>query len=598
KIIDERNTVIETFTTDENGYARIRIEPENKKVYFIHAEEKVTGATVKKKLPALRESGVSLSVYTRPDSISYTVYSFTTDNNLLNYTLHILSKERVIYKSDISFQPTLSLVKESIALKDLAAGFLTLRLTDAKNNIAAQRIIYTPAGTGTMLTIIDTISGKSARVELPAYVSGLSYVNIRANNRLALDDGFMQAVLQPSDQPIVSNSAGEADRLNDWLISTTNGSPAPVTKASTVSPFLSLTGIAYNKYKKPLRDEKLNLIFVHSNQRKEYLVTKTDKNGKFSADGLVFFDTVSVYYQLADHSEEKNEITVELSVSPDLSVTGNEARAAQLACTVTLAIPDTLEAAKDNGSSEPPRKDQKTLKEVSVKTYKAPPKTNTQKFIEENVSGQHNQAAFLRDEIDLIAHPQTIDTRPLFEFLRGRMASVQVTISTRGEVKLNTTGGAPIGVYLDDMEVTQDLDMVTNLRVSDVALVRYYGMPLKPRLEGTKTKYSGFFGTGNGGGGGDLMIYTKKGFVPTEQMTRGLSRIRITGYSTDMPVKSAVPLPGSARSVYWKPNWQIAGPQTIFIGLSADDLKNTCLLIEGLNNDLDLFSFRKNLVFN
>lgn len=81
-------------------------------------------------------------------------------------------------------------------------------------------------------------------------------------------------------------------------------------------------------------------------------------------------------------------------------------------------------------------------------------------------------------------------------------------------------------------------------------------------------------------------------------MTRGLSRIRIKGYSMDRPVKTTVPAPGSARTVFWKPNWQIAGPQTIFIGLPAGDLKNTSLLIEGLNNDLDLFSFRKNLVFN
>ena len=596
KITDSKKFGITNFVIDESGYATISFKPDFDVNYAIVIKNKA-GRETKKDLPPASPNGVNLTVTVNKDSLTYTAYSLTGDNDQLDYKLDIISDGKTVYKSDINFIISFSVIQETICLKNLAEGFLTFRLTDKKNKLSALRVIYNPGENrdSILLKIIDSVSKKSATVKIPGYANGFSFINIleKDNEVDPVNKYFKDQV----EEPVVFNNPENEISLNDLLIRM-DKQPAPrVTEPENNNPFLTLKGVAYNSEGKTIKNKKLNLIFLSKNLKKEYKVITTDRNGNFEIGSLIFYDTVKVYYQLADNSDEKNNIQVDLKIVPAGYFTGNASKYIRFACADNtnktaaagtknnnnIAVPDTI---LQTG---------KTLKEVTVKGTKEKVNSNTQKFIDENVSAQNNQSNFLRNEFDFIANPQVIDNRPLFEFLRGRI-NLDINISARGNVKISTIAGDGIGVYLDDMEVTGDLDMVTSLQIKDIALVRYYSLPLKPRVQSTNTKYSAFFG--NSGGGGDLMIYTRKGFTPMEQMVKGLPKTSIIGYDQDNPVNDESHAT-TARSLYWKPNWVPQKEETIYIGLPAiGSEKKVQLIIEGINLSRSMYTFTEDLVFN
>lgn len=593
KITDSKNYAITSFVIDESGYATAVFKPDYDVSYFIVIKDKA-GKETRKELPPVARSGVNLTVTTDKDSITYSAYSLTGDKDLLDYKLDILVDGKTVYKSDINFVLGFSVIQETIVLKDLQAGFLTFRLTDTKNKLYAQRVIYNPSenSDSVLLKISDTISKKTATVKIPGFVNGYSFLNILKKNSPGepANKYFKDYV----EQPVIFSYAGNEISLNDILIATDKQPPLPVTQPTNENPFLTLQGTAYNSEGKLLKNEKLNLVFLRRNLKKEYKVVTTDRNGKFEMSSLIFYDTVKVYYQLADNSDEKNDIRIDLKVSPDDHFTGYASNYSLFTCSDNI-VQETEPGTKKENNINPADttlKKGKTLKEVIVNTRKEKPKTDSQKFIEENVSAQHNQSNLMRNEFDFIANPQVIDSRSIFEFLQGRF-SLSIHISSNGKIRMNTTSGEGIGVYLDDMDVTGDLDMVAQLLVRDVALVRYYSLPLKPRLQSTGSKY----GASSGGSGGDLMIYTRRGFTSTEQAVKGLPKTVIIGYNEDDPVNNS-PASNTTQCLYWKPNWIPQKEQTIYVGLPADGTeKNVQLIIEGINQSQSPFTFTKSLIF-
>lgn len=587
KIVDEKNIILDSFAIDQSGYLKILFIPELKNRYFLLAENN-QGIKIKKELPVATEYGATFSLIASKDSLLYTVNSFAKKHDQLDYKLEVLSNGETVYKADINFQTGLSEIRDVLVLKNLPGGFLTFRLTN-NNNLVAQRTFYNEQGNNDsgLLRIIDTISKRSATITIPQFANGNGYLNLVLKNERST--GSMQDL---SEQPVITNVTGNEITFNDLLIGWTKPSFKQTAGQANDKTFLTLSGTVYDLEKKIIKNKKINLIIVYRNLQKEYLVATTDRKGNFEVNSLIFFDTATVYCQLADNSDEKNNIQVDLKLSPSSSLNGNELKHLNFICASETAATDTAvinnNMYNSNNALNP---GEKTLKGVTVKGAKV--KTQTDKFIEENVSGQHNQASFKRNEFDFIANPQLVDNTPIFNFLRGRFNLI-IDITGRGGIKISNTAGDGIGVYLNDMEVTEDLSIVSNLFVYELALVRYYSLPLKPRSTGTRTRFGMSVGAG-----GDLMIYTKKGFTAAEQMTKGLVKNTITGYDIYKPVSAETTLPVNPQSLYWKPNWSLQKQETIFIGLPANGSeKNVELIIEGINKYQIPFSFTKKVIFN
>jgi hypothetical protein len=595
KITDHKGFIYGGFTTDENGFATITLNPENKVQYFILAKNS-EGVEVKQPLRLAAPSGPTLQVNTSDSSINYTVISYSGIDSIAGYTIEILAGGEQLYTAAVNFEKGLGIVKDSLKSSIFPEDLLTFRLTDKAGKQLCERIIYNYKNTAaTTFLIVDTIAKKEAAVEIPAYVNNTGYMKIfmPRSDQLQQANSLEQLLQGKNARPFIGYCTGSSITPNDRLIAfgqnLLNSSPAP---ADSAARLLTLSGTAYSSENKPLKNKKISLIFLYRNFKKDFFETKTDQKGNFELKNLEFYDSVTVYYRLAGNAEDKNNISISFRVSPDLSVTGDAYKAIQFAC--VDAMDNTGFTAVRNDSSSK-FANNKTLSEVVVTSAKEKPAT--EKFKEQHVSGQHNQTNSLRTEFDFIAKPEPMQySEPLFQFLRGRIAGLMIDISGSGDIKITTTFGAGIGVYLNDMEIDgADLSMIADIQVKDLALVRYYSLPLKPRTTTTNTR----FGKGSAmSGGGDLMIYTRRDFVPSEAKEPNTPKATIVGYNSRKPTVNNRIVNDSAQSLYWRPDWLPQKNELIYMRLPENSSnKNIQLIIEGINNSGTPFSYVKKLEF-
>jgi hypothetical protein len=130
-------------------------------------------------------------------------------------------------------------------------------------------------------------------------------------------------------------------------------------------------------------------------------------------------------------------------------------------------------------------------------------------------------------QFDLVNDPTATSYTNIFNYLEGKVAGLQINTSTNPPA-LSWRGGAPT-VFLDEMQT--DLDMISNIPVSDVAYVKVFRPP--------------FMG-GFGGSNGAIVIYTRRGGDQTST-GKGLSSNTVAGYS---PIKQ-----------FYSPNYDSFDPQ-------------------------------------
>lgn len=582
-LINEQNKVLNRFTTDDRGYAKIMISPLVAEKYFIASETK-NDIVMLKPLPQVLPSGITLNISFTDSSIAYTAFSFSTNDKMLEYKMDVISNNEIVYNSKISFGLKLSYIKDEVKLSEVPGGFLTFRLTDNSDKVYAQRVVYndTTSKINRYITIIDTINRKQTIVQIPGYVDGDGYLKIQFNkDETRAPEGLSQFCTQPVQEGAGNNISSFNERLISLVNIPENGSTATAAE----NKFLTLSGTVYDSGDKLVKNQKLNFIILQKNLKKDFFVATTDRSGKFEISNLVFYDTVKIYYQLSDKSEEKNDIRIDLKVSPSISYPGKESAWVNFICTA-----DSSYAGNSNTIVVP---EEKILQEVILESK--PGKTASEKFQDQHVSGQHNIKNFVRNEFDFIKNPEVNDSKLLFEFLQGRVAGLIIRIAPDGVPTITTNSFGIVGVYLNDMEIPpSQLDILSYLQVRDIALVRYYSIGLKPKPTQSNPRLKLAFGDG-----GDLVIYTRKNFTPSDPKVKGLPITTAVGYDPEKPLLNSNVIAGNTGTVYWKPYWTYLPGEIIYIGLPENnDEKNVQLIIEGINTFTAPYSFVKKLVFN
>lgn len=575
KIIDDKNGIYAVFETDKQGFAKVIFNPENKVRYHIIVKDKNANETVSP-LPIAATAGITLNVTTTQSSIVYNLLSYSAANSQpTEYHLEALQNDLVVYDAAVSFQPGLSAVKEELKAAVFAPGFVTFRLTDKTNKIYTQRVIYnySKPAEASFITIIDTVNKKEAKVILPDIISGNSYISIRPADTDA----------SASPDPAFLDIADSVS-INDQLIAYPDFMAVSNAENDGSNRYLSLTGTLFNSEKKPLKNKAVNLVIQQKNLKKQFLVTKTDKEGKLKIDNVVFFDTATVYYQLADKSDEKNDVFMDLFVNPDKASENRKNGLENFTCDAVLSHTDSTKFLKP---------DEKTLSQVTVTAEKE--KTESEKYTDKYVSGQMKKSSALRNEFDFIKNPESIDNKSLFLFLQTRISSIRIFTTAFGGLQISGTNGGTVGVYLNDMELppNESMDIIKDLLVKDVAMVRFYSMSFKPKLIGgnplTDSKASD---------AGDLMIYTKRDYNASDK-TKGLPKTTVVGYDLTGTPSNLVSVQGNNESLFWKPDWKVTGGQVIYIALPPGETgKKHEIVLEGINTFQAPYHFKQNLVFN
>lgn len=571
KVIDSLRRIYGGFETDSDGYGRVTINPEAGIRYFITVNGE-KGQYASAAIPAPDTTGVTLGIAITDSSIDYTIISYNRQEPEPDYKLTAYLNTDTIYTSEVIFPKGLSLVQAHILRNQLTEGYITFLLTDKWQRLCAKRTIYHAYHVTNLLQFIveDTISHRQALVQLPGFNGKTGCINLIACNNEAATGLMQQAVSDTGEQlPVFKPLPENATSYNDRMIAVTMPPAGYDLAADTVNRYLNISGTIYNSEKKPVKNKKLNIFIVQKNLKKTFHTAVTDKYGSFSIRNVQFFDTARMYYQLADKSDEKNDIQATVSITPSLNGTGSS---------LSLLLPYCHGDDKHGNQHDTSLitkqftyfKDSKTLEEVLVKGK--PVKTASEKFAEDYISGVNNQQTFSRDEIDLIKHPEVVDNKYLFDFLKGRMGSLVIRLNTRGDLSVSTRQGTGVGIYLNDMEIDpQDLNSIAYLTVAEVALVRYYSMPLKPRM----------LPAGTIDPGGDLMIYTKRDFIPAEPAIKGLPKKIITGYST-VSNFSAAPANRLPSSIYWRSQQLPGNKEVIRTGIPAGA---ACVLVINAVNE-------------
>ncbi|MFN8252438.1 MAG: hypothetical protein U0V75_11215 [Ferruginibacter sp.] len=579
KVIDSLRRIYGGFQTDSDGYGKVRINPEAGVRYFLTAAG-TPGQYAGAALPEPDTTGVTMGIEITDSSVDYTVVSYNRQEPEPHYKLSAYLNTDTIYTSDVIFPQGLSMVTESILRNQLTEGYITFLLTDKWQKICARRTIYHASAVSSpfQFMVEDTISHKRALVELPGFNGKTGALNL-----MACDENSASAILQQSGSNNVSQQLpalipGAENNIpyNDRLIAVTTPPSGYDLADDTVNRYLNISGKVYDNEKRPLKNKKLNFFIVQKNLKKIFYTASSDKYGNFSIPNVRFADTARLYYQLADKSDEKNDIQADLSISPSLNGTAGSMTLVQPYCLATAGNPEAVDSTVITKAFVY-IKDSKTMEEVLV-NGKAK-KTDSEKFAEDYISGAHNQKNFARDEFDFIKNPEVVDNKYLFDFLRGRMGSLIIRLNAKGELSITTRHGSTVGIYLNDMEVDAlDLNTIAYLMVSEIALVRYYSMPLKPRMMDSMQIAK----TGSNDPGGDLMIYTKRDFTPAEPAIRGLPKKTIKGYSPalNFSTATATRLPSS---IYWRSAKLPAKDEVIRIGLPAGA---ACILFIHAVNEL------------
>lgn len=333
--------------------------------------------------------------------------------------------------------------------------------------------------------------------------------------------------------------------------------------------YLSLSGTVQGVMPGSIGDASAAMMIVKQKDVENKMVfMPIQRNGTFNDPSIIIFDTVQVYYQLQD----KNLQGATLQFMPGKLRVPNVGKG-----WMPLVFPDTTGAWRhlqlaDEWNANIARSKYKELEEVIVK---AKAKTPVQVMDDKYTSGLFKGDAI---QFDLLNDPfAKSGVGDIFTFLQGRVAGLQIS-GQGANASLNWRGGAP-ALFIDEMP--SDINMISNINITDVAYVKAFRPP--------------FMGGFNGANGA-IAIYTRRGDDVKREPGKGLAGEKVQGYTIikefySPKYFSPEAAPGADRDVrttlYWNPNIVI-DPKTkqAVISFYNNDVTDAFrVVIEGMTAD-------------
>jgi hypothetical protein len=300
-------------------------------------------------------------------------------------------------------------------------------------------------------------------------------------------------------------------------------------------------------------------------------------NGTFYDPNIIFFDTLSVYYQ-PPKSFSGADVRFMESRLPALNYIGRK-RLPPNPFMDTAGFYRHMQLADENARLIASMRG-KTLETVVVKGTTKP---SVQVLDEKYTSGLFRGADAY--QFDLVNDPMSSSYMSIFNYLQGKVAGLQIT-GGGSNVSMQWRGSAP-QLFLD--EVPTDVSMIANIPVNDVAYVKVFRPP--------------FFGAAGGGAGGGIAIYTRRGNDVKSAPGKGLNTNTITGYT---PIREFyAPNYGTFNkqneqrdvrtTLYWNPTIETSPQKSIvrFTFYNNDVSQAFRIVIEGLSKDGQLTHFEQ-----
>ncbi len=545
QIVNGTGKKIMDFVSTHNGMGTVLMTPlkgeSYKAVWKDPAGKEQTTA-----LPDALESGVVLNLIPTTGAVIFSLKKDPADSirsRKLVLMGHI--NQQVVYKAKINFSAKSSTVNGSIPVDQFPAGIMQVTLFNDMDKPLQERIAFINNNDYIFDAYVSPSVKKLARraknvfeVEVPdTLVSNLSVsitdadINITDENE---DNIYSRLLLTGDLKGYIYNPgyyfSSFADSLSKQLdlVMLTNGwrrfkwedlaqgKEYPIKFAP--DNYLTIQGTVngIDPSKLPT-GTMLNMIVQFKDSGKQFLSAPLDKKGNFGLQGLLFYDTASIYYQF--NNDKGLADRVSLLIDNDFRKKSLVAALPSAASPLASAIVDSAvvrnkRIVQQYSLLEAERaKKARVLEEVVVKGRV---KSNKEKLDEQYTSGMFSGGDGY--SFDLMNDPFALSSQSVFQYLQGKVAGLQITNDQSGSPTLTWRGGSP-GLYLDEMQ-QQDAQSLSSISMADVAYIKVFRPP--------------FMG-GFGGANGAIAVYTKRGSDQSQNTNfKGLKTLKLSGYT---PIK-------------------------------------------------------------
>jgi hypothetical protein len=602
--IQNPQTKLVTFKGYDQNTGSFSFTPIGGKKYQLTVEDD-KGIKQTVNLPEVASSGINMQVQSQSDAIKFVLKAKNINQNA-KYKIIGTINNQLVYKANVS---NISDRVYSIPTSQLVNGILNLTIFDESENIVAQRLCF--------------VQPQSLKLKQPSLKDISLSSESKAKNSFNITNNtsiskYIVSILDnESENPEDENSllstlwlTGDLsskiyyparyfsknrnnDALDALLISekwsrynwqTIMSGNFPVIKYKPES-YLSYKGKAVN-LGKPVSETEINLIFNTPYQGIKYNLIKTDKEGIFSLNNLIFEDSMSFYYQI--NGEKANKSSTKVYIQPAFAFLPFKNNLPSHNYTLTQqSLNDTppleIERAVTNKVSQAFFKEKETLiEEVKIKAQK--------KDLTKKLNNELSSPVFKTvDEIviDLVNdHPGAKGSPNIFQYLQSRIGGVQIQMQG-GQYMVSGRNGR-MELYLDEVRV--DENQIATLPVSNIAMVKVI---------------RGNFVGNSGGRGGAIAIYTRRGVsgsIIDTSLPSNLVESKLNGYDKEIPFnngiydeESAKSVPEDKRSIlYWNPYLESKSrnPTTVQ-WYNNDDAKNFRVMIIGFDENNDLLYYNE-----
>jgi len=609
-IKDSKGSFIDSFATEHDGMGSLSIHPQANEIYTASWKDEF-GFTNSTTLPTIKGTGANLQVQSLASKTLVLIKrSNTVEDNLQTLFLVATINQHMVYRARINLATKTTSLAE-IPTTVLPTGVMQITLFNANWLPIAERVVFVNNHQHTFNPEVELpIKGleKRARnvveINVPDSIfSNLSIAITDAGLSGSEDNTIISQLLLCGEiKGYIHNPAyyfsSDADSVLQHLdlVMLTHGwrryrwddivkGKLPTIKYNRDADFIQIKGKIYGINNIRITpDQKVILIMQGKDSSKQSLLLPIKPDGSFVQNGLVFFDTLKVYYQylgdkrLADQGE--------VVFQNGLLALNRELVDRSTASPYLWALADSAQLAKSRFFAAEQARLEKlskttTLADVVVRTRaKRPIDLLDEKYASGLFSGDAGY------QFDILNDPRTLGSMDIFHYLQGTVAGLQINFSN-GTPTLTWRGGSP-ELFLD--EVRTEPDMLNTLSMSDIAYVKVFRPP--------------FFGAMGGGGGGAIAVYSRKGGDVKSTPGKGLGFKFLEGYtaykqfySPDYSQPTGNFSPDLRTTLYWNPYILTdASTHKVKIEFYNNDIsKKLRIVLEGMNADGKLARVEKEI---
>ncbi len=514
-IKNSKNEALDSFAAQHDGMGSVPITGNAKEIYTAYWSD-AWGNNYTTVLPATKQGGVTMTVLPLTNEAVLSVNkSENLGENFNQINVVATMNQQEVYRAKMNMSVK-KMITVHVPTDKLPTGVLQVTLFDANWLPLAERVIFinnhqhqfeiearaTTKGfdfkqkNTIEITVPDSIGSNLSVSVTDAGLFNDTTTNIFSDLLLASD---IKGYIHNPAYYFKENNDSIAQNLD--LVMLTHGwrrykwdeivlGKMPSLHYQKDSDYLEIKGKVFGGTKKIQQGQTLNLILLTKDSTKQLLPTiPVSSDGIFLIRGVVFYDTIKVYYQFNGNKSLTNRTDVKFQnglLQPPF--TKMPALVASSSHVWANLVDSSLQRNRyfNVQQAEVTKKYNATM--LANVTVRGRIKTPAQILDEKYTSGLF--AGGDSHDFDVINDPFAISSQNVFMYLQGKVAGLQINYGGNGGISMTWRGARP-ALFLDENHAY--VDQLQNMPMSDVAYIKVFNPP--------------FFGAFGGGGGGNCRVH-------------------------------------------------------------------------------------------